>query len=278
MVKCILFFIRSYQVKILIILFLMFSLSFSKVYYSKVEPYELRNISSNVSGLVLSINEDMIGKRLTSKAYINIDAKLDKKELIYVNDKLAYIRDMVSVNEKVLKNLEESLNKKRDNYNKIKSLKIKSIIEKDREFHDLINSENQFLNTQKEIQNLKVQITDLKLKKAYLTRSISDKSLRAENFVLYSILVKVGQVVGIATPLAQVADTSRAILTIYLDEADVAEAKNRVVYINGEKTSYKISRALNIADSKNISKYMAQIIINSPKLFSKLATIELKEK
>lgn len=43
-----------------------------------------------------------------------------------------------------------------------------------------------------------------------------------------------------------------------------------------KKTAYKISRLLNIADSKNISKYMAQIIIESPKLFSKLVKIELK--
>lgn len=262
--------------KILTILFLTFTLSFAKVYYSKVEPYELRDISSNVSGLVLFIDEDMIGKKLTSKAYINIDDDLDKKELFFVKEKLIYLRDMVSANEKVLKNLEESLKKKRTNYKRIKSLKIKSVVEKDKEFHDLMSSENQFLNTQKEIQNLKVQITDLKLREAHLTRSIEDKSLTAKDFILYSILVKVGQVVSIATPLAQVADISKAKLTIYLDESDVLDAKNRVIYVDGKKTKYKISRILNIADSKNISKYMAQIIIKSPKIFSRLAKIELK--
>lgn len=262
--------------KILTILFLTFTLSFAKVYYSKVEPYELRNISSNVSGLVLFIDEDMIGKKLTSKAYINIDDVLDKKELSFVKEKLIFLRDMVSVNESILKNLEESLKKKRANYKRIKSLKIKSVVEKDKEFHDLISSENQFLNTQKEIQNLKVQITDLKLREAHLSRSVEDKNLTAKDFILYSILVKVGQVVSVATPLAQVADISKAKLTIYLDESDVLDAKNRVIYIDDKKTKYKISRILNIADSKNISKYMAQIIIKSPKIFSRLAKIELR--
>ncbi|WP_415396047.1 HlyD family efflux transporter periplasmic adaptor subunit [Sulfurimonas sp. CS5] len=262
--------------KILTILFLTFTLSFAKVYYSKVEPYELRNISSNVSGLVLFIDENMIGKKLTSKAYINIDDVLDKKELFFVQEKLIFLRDMVSVNESVLKNLEESLKKKRANYKRIKSLKIKSVVEKDKEFHDLISSENQFLNTQKEIQNLKVQITDLKLREAQLARSVEDKNLTAKDFILYSILVKVGQVVSIATPLAQVADTSKAKLTIYLDESDVLDAKKRVIYMDGKKTEYKISRILNIADSKNISKYMAQIIIKSPKIFSRLTKIELR--
>ena len=90
-------------------------------------------------------------------------------------------------------------------------------------------------------------------------------------------MVKPGKVVGISTPLAKIADVSKAILTIYLDEDDIKDARKKVLYIDGKKTSYKISRFLNIADAKNISKYMAQIIIKSPKLFSKLVKIELKD-
>lgn len=264
--------------KILTILFLTFTLSFAKVYYSKVQPYELRDISSNVSGLVLFIDEDMIGKKLTSKAYIRIDSELDAKELVFIKDKLEYLRSIVSVNKKVLVNLEESLVRKRGNYKRIEDLKFKSVVEKDKEYHDLISSENLYLSTQKDIQNLKVQITDLKLRVAQLQRSLKDKYLSEKGFVLYEISVKVGQVVGVSTPLAKIANISKAKLTIYLDEVDVAGAKSKVVYIDGKRTSYKISRALNIADSKNISKYMAQIIIDSPKLFSKLVTIELKDK
>lgn len=264
--------------KILTILILTYTLSFAKVYYSKVEPYEVRAISSNVSGLVVSIDENMIGKKLTSKAYIRIDSELDAKELVFIKEKLEYLREIVKVNQDVLVNIEKSLVRKRENYKRIEDLKFKSSVEKDKEYYDLVSSENLYLSTQKEIQNLKIQITDLKLREAHLQRSIEDKYLSDKDFVLYEISVKVGQVVGISTPLAKVADISRALLTIYLDEPDVADAKNKVIYINGEKTSYKISRALSIADAKNISKYMAQIIIDSPDLFSKLVTIELKDK
>jgi multidrug efflux pump subunit AcrA (membrane-fusion protein) len=114
------------------------------------------------------------------------------------------------------------------------------------------------------------------LRKAQLIRTISDKTLQAKGFTLYSIDVKVGQVVTMSTPLAKVADISKALLTIYLDEEDVLNAKNSVIYIDDQKTEYKITRLINIADSKNISKYMAQIIIKAPKIFSKLAKIELK--
>ena len=262
--------------KILVFLFFVSVLSHAKVYYSKVQPYEIRDISSNVSGVVLYTNENIIGKKLSSKPYIRIDSQLDRQELEFIEDKLLYLQNIIRTNENVLKNQEKALVKKRKNYKRIESLKIKSVVEKDREFYDLINSENQFLNTQKEIQNLKVQIIDLKLRRAKLQKSVKDKSLSAKGFVLYAVMVKPGQVVGVSTPLAKVADISKAILTIYLDEEDVEGAKKKVVYIDGRRTSYKISRLQNIADLKNISKYMAQIVIDPPKLFSKLVKIELK--
>ena len=262
--------------QLLFLLLLPFSLLSANVYYSKVEPYETRKISSNVVGVVLSVNEDLIGKTLSGKSYIVIDSQLDRDELRFVVEKLKYLRSTVSVNENILQNLKESLDKKRKNYERVKELKIKSSVEKDKEFYDLINSENSFLATQKEINTLKTQIADLSLRKAQLKRSISDKNLSAKDLKLYEINVKVGEVVNKGTPLATLSDVSRAILTIYLNAEDVASAKASVVYVDGVKTDYKVDRLLNIADSKNISKYMAQIVVKKPKIFSKLVKIELR--
>ena len=264
------------SVKIILFLLVLSSLLFSKVYYSKVEPYEVRNISSNVAGLVLFTDDNKIGKKLSSKSYIKIDSELDVKEIKYINEKLVHLKNTVKSNEEVLKNLEELLVRKRKNYDNIKSLKIKSTLEKDREFYDLVSSENQFLNTMRDINNLKIQIADLELRKAHLKRSIADKNLTAKGFTLYSISVKAGQVVGMATPLAQVADISRALLTIYLDEEDLIGVDKKKIYLDGVESKYTISRILNIADAKNISKYMAQIIIDPPKIFSKLVKVELR--
>ena len=140
----------------------------------------------------------------------------------------------------------------------------------------MITSENVYLNTRKEIHNLKINIADLQLRRAHLQRSIADKNVSAKGFTLYSIAVKSGQVVSIATPLAQVADVSRALLTIYLDEEDLPGLQAKKIYLDGKVSEYKISRLLKIADSKNISKYMVQIIIKSPKVFSTLVKVELK--
>jgi len=264
-------------VKIFIILFLLTTFAFSKVYYSKVEPYEVRDISSNVTGAVLYADENMLGKKLSSKPFILIDAELDKDELNAVNNKLSYFQDTLEVNEKVLSNLRESLKRKRENYENIAKLSIKSRVEKDREFYDLINNENSFLAIQKEVNSLKANIADLKLRKAQLLKNIHDKSISLKGFVLYDLKVKAGKVVTVATPLATVADTSKGLLSIYLNEDDALNAVNKIIYINGQKTKYRVSRIFTIADSKNISKYKAQIIVNAPNLFSKLVKVELRE-
>lgn len=264
--------------KIIVILSLFFSLALSKVYYSKIEPYEVRTISSNVSGLVLYTAEENIGKKLSNKPYIKIDSELDRDELSFTKEKIRYLKETVLLNEEILKNLQLSLDKKRDNYKKVEALKIKSVVEKDKEFYELVSSENSYLGTQKEIVSLKTQIADLELRKAQLIRNIADKTLQAKGFILYSLDVKAGQVVTLSTPLAKVADISKGLLSIYLDEEDVSNAKKSVIYIDGQKTDYKVDRLLNIADSKNISKYMAQIVIKAPKIFSKLAKVELKAK
>ncbi|MCF6201630.1 MAG: hypothetical protein L3J42_05870 [Hydrogenimonas sp.] len=118
--------------KFFIIILLMLNTLFAKVYYAKVEPFELRIISSNVSGLIIQANEDLIGKVLSSKPYIKIDSIVDTKELKYIKNKLNYIQETINVNERILENLEKDLKRKRENYKKVQSLKFKSSVEKDR--------------------------------------------------------------------------------------------------------------------------------------------------
>lgn len=259
------------------LLLLLSTLAYSQVYYSKVEPYEIKNISSNVSGEVLDVAEDMLGKKLNSDIYIKIDDKLDKDELQYVKEKIAFVENMIEVNKKILENLNLSLEKKEFNYKKISALKIKSKIEKDNEFYNLVTSRNSALSTKKEINNLEIQLADLKLREKQLKKNIKDKNLRAKGYVLYSIDVKVGQVVVPGVALAKLADVSKALLSIYVTEDELKNIEKKIVYIDGKITSYKPSRILHIADETNISKYLVQIVINPPKIFSKLVKIELKE-
>ena len=249
----------------------------AEVHYAKVEPYKLQNISSSVTGKVLFVDDNMLGKKLSAKPFILIDAEIDNAELADVETKLKDMEETLKINKKILKNLEEVLKKKRLNYKKTEALKIKSRIDKDREFYDLVTSENSLNATQKEVYSLKNSIADLELRRTQLKKSIRDKKVAQKGFVLYSIDVKEGQVVNITTPLAKVADTSKALLTIYVDADELTNIHNKKVYINGKKTAYKVSRVLGIADGVNISKYKVQIVIDPPKIFSKLVKVELRE-
>jgi len=264
-------------VKILLYLMVSVHLLYASVYYSKVEPFKIKNISSDVSGKVLFCDEDLIGKKLSKKAFIKIDDVIDRAQLKDVVQKLQYAQESLEINKKILTNLQEILKKKRVNYKKTEALKIKSRIDKDREFYDLVTSENTLYATHKEINNLKSTIADLQLKKIELQKSIHDKKIIENGYVLYSIAVKEGEFVNKATPLAKVADTSKALLTIYVDAEILKGIDKRVVYIDDKKTNYRVSRVLDIADSVNISKYKVQIVIKPPKIFSQLVKVELKE-
>ena len=262
--------------KILSLLLLTSVALFAKEYYSKVEPYEILTISSNVSGQVTFADEKSEGKVLGKKAYVKIDDKLDRIELTNVSKKITLLKNTLKLNESMKKNYEEILAKKQKNYDNIKALKTKSVIEKDREFYDLVATQNTLISTAKEVDNLKVQINDLNLRSAQLRKSIADKSLSAKGHVLYALSVKEGQVVNPGMALSQVADISKAKLTVYLNARDMKDAKNKIIYLNGKKTMYKINRLWSIADATHLSSYKAEIIIKAPKHFSELMKVELK--
>lgn len=263
--------------KIIVLLLLNYILVFAQTYYAKHEPYEIRDIAANITGVVVFADETKEGSLLDNMPYLEIDNELDKKELITIEKKIVFLENSIKNNNNILENLAKSLAKKEQNYKRIEKLTIKSVVEKDREFHDLVASQNQYLSTEKEIQNLEIQIADLKLRAEVLKKNIKDKIFIQEGFMLYSLLVKKGEVVSIGTRVAKLADISKAKLVIYLDSEDLQNIDKKIIYLDGVKTEYKLTRIIPIADSVNISKYMAQIITKSPKLFSKLIKVELRD-
>ena len=54
---------------------------------------------------------------------------------------------------------------------------------------------------------------------------------------MYSLFVKVGKVVNKATPLAKIADISKAKLTIYLDKTDLIDIDKKTIYIKIKNSS-----------------------------------------
>lgn len=245
-------------------------------YYSKAEPYRVYTLQSNVSGLVLLSDENLEGKKLSKEAFIIIDDDLDQKELKLLRQKKINLQNSLELNEKMEKNLSLVIKKKNENYERIKDLPIKSSVEKDREFFDLSNTQNQQLSSLEKLETISSALSDTDLRLQQLKRSIKDKYIQAENMVLYKLYVKKGQVVAVGMNLAEIADISRAKLTIFLNSDELEGLKEKKIYLNGKETDYRVDKVWPLSDSEHISSYKTEILISSPQQFSNLYKIEFK--
>jgi len=259
----------------ILLMSLLLSLSANE-YYSKAEPYHLYTLQANVAGLVVKADENLEGKKLRGGNFIVIDDELDQKELAFLKEKKASYEKSLELNVKMNENYTVMIEKKNENYERIKNLPIKSSVEKDKEFFDLSNTQNQQLSTLEKIETIHTTLSDTALRIAQLKRNIKDKHISAKNRVLYSLDVKKGQVVAPGMNLAVVADVSKAKLTIFLNADDLKNIKNKTIYLNDEKTAYKIDKIWPLSDAEHISSYKTEILIKAPKQFSQLYKIEFK--
>lgn len=260
-----------------IILFAVLSTSMiASEYYSKAEPYGFYTLQANVAGLIIKADENLEGKIVSDEPFIVIDDEIDLKELKLLNEKKSNLEKSLELNKKMAANLEKMIEKKNLNYDRIKDLPIKSNVEKDKEFFDLASTQNQQLSTLEKIETISSQLSDTQLRLEQLKRSIKDKHIRAKGMVLYRLHVKKGQVVSPGMNLAEVADITKAKLTIFLNSDELEGVKEKSIYINAKATGYKIDKIWPLSDEEHISSYKTEILIPSPKQFSKLYKIEFK--
>ncbi len=260
-----------------IILFLLFStVIIASEYYSKAEPYRSYLLQSNVSGLIVLADENLEGKKLSGENFIVIDDELDQKELKLLKQKKINLENSLRLNEEMSKNLFAMIEKKNLNYERIKDLPIKSNVEKDKEFFDLSSTQNQHLSTLEKIETIHSQLNDTKLRLAQLQRSIKDKHVSAKGMVLYKLHVKKAQVVNPGTSLAEIADITKAKLTIFLNLDEIEDIKKKKIYLNGQETEYRIDKVWPLSDDEHISSYKTEILIDAPRQFSQLYKIEFK--
>ena len=152
-----------------------------------------------------------------------------------------------------------------------------SNVQKDNAYSSYASAKTQYLSTKEKILNLQKQILDMKFKVAQLKDSIAKKSIVLENKYLYKLMVRKGDFVAPGTPLAQVEDASRAKLVVFLEPEELEHLDQKVVYLDGIRTEYKVAKVWSMTDEKFISSYRAEIYIPAPKnSFSKLVKVEIK--
>jgi len=233
------------------LLFLLVSplLLFAKVHYAKVEPYESVVLKSAVSALVMHVDLDAEGSVVDQKRVIYLDDRLDKINLKTSNEKLLI--------------LNETLKRQESYFQRIDKLKTASTNQKDDAFYSFSSAKTQYLDMQYNI--------------AQLEDSIEKKSIVLHHMYLYEIMVRKGDYVTPGSPLASTVDASRAKLVLFLEPSELEQIEQKTVYLNGEKTEYKVDKVWRVADEKFISSYRAEIYITAPKgSFSKLMKVEIK--
>lgn len=224
------------------------SFAIAAQFYAKVEPINTYNVKSSVSGKVLYVNETIQSKQSDDNAIIKIDDVINKIDLEQSIVKLKNLEDILELEKGTL-----------ESYKKVSS---KSKFDKD--------------NQKIKILNIESSISDIKTKIKTLEDTIKNKNLKEQNKYIYDIAVEIGDYVNPGTLLYTAMDLSKGKLEIFIPISDADIIKSKTIYINDKKTDLKISKLYTVADTKHLSSYKCEIIIDNPKQFSSLYRVEFK--
>ncbi len=236
----------------------------SKVHYAKIEPYDTIILKSAVSAAVLKADVEAQGRTINNQEIVHLDDALNRVELNNTLETLALTQEM-------LIGLKATHLKQKRYFESVNALSTTSQTQKDAAFYQYIASKNQYLST-------KEKLLSLELKKAQLEDNIAKKSIVLDNQYLYHLHVRSGDFVNPSTPIATIADLSRAKLVLFLDKEEMEGIDTKQIYINDKKTNATLDRVWSVSDEKFISLYKAWIVLDNPKIdeFSKLVKVELK--
>ncbi len=232
----------------LLVVLVFLNLSFANEFYAKLEPIESFQVKSSVSGKVIYSNEMIEGKKSNNSKIIEIDSYVDRIDLEQSRAKLKAVNEMMKIEEK--------------NYNRLLKVTSKSGFEKD--------------NQKLKVINFRTTKADIQIRIANLRDSIKNKKLIEKSNYIYNIAVKKGDYVNPGTFLYESKDLSRGKLEIFVPISDIESIKDKKIFLDSKATDLKIAKIYKVADTKHISSYKVEIIINNPKTFSRLVKIEFK--
>ena len=217
-------------------------------YFAKLEPVETYNIKASTSGQVVYINNEIEGLNANNSTIIKLDSSVDEIDLKQTKNKIKTLGQIIKIEKSTLK--------------KILKIRAKSQLDKDNQKIKVLNLEN--------------QLGDLVTKKAILEDKLDKKNLVEKSHYISNINVKVGDFVNAGTLLYTAEDLTKAKLEIFIPMSEAQNIKTKRIYIENRVTDYKINKIYKVADTKHISSYKCEIIIDAPKSFSRLVKIEFK--
>ena len=234
--------------RILSIVFILGLVLNASEYFAKVEPLETYNVKSAVSGQVIYVNSKIEGSVSNNQFIVKLNSKVDSVDLEQTINKINTLSKIIKIEQNTLK--------------KFNNIRSKSQLDKDNQKIKVLNLEN--------------QKSDLIVKKTTLEDKIKNKNIKESDKYISNINVKVGDFINAGTLVYTAVDLSKGKLEIFIPISTAKNYNKKTIYINGIKTNYKISKLYKIADTKHLSSYKCEIIIDAPKSFSDLVKIEFK--
>jgi multidrug resistance efflux pump len=199
-----------------------------------------------------------------------LDLKSSQAKLAITDETIELLKESVS-------NSKRAMGISKSSYARVKNLQSYSKVQKDAKLTALINATNAYIQSKTNLEKQKTLRSDLVVKIESLKDKIQKKNIKIKSGnLIYKIYPNVGDFVGMGARLVDSYDVSHAKLVIYINEGDLNGIKEKKIFLDGKETNYKIDKLWSVADSKNISSYKAEIIIDAPKLFSKLVKVEFK--
>ncbi|MBD3789838.1 MAG: hypothetical protein IE885_05675 [Campylobacterales bacterium] len=261
----------------IVLLFLIPLFIFAKVHYAKVEPYDSVVLKSAVSALVTEVNLDAEGTMVENERVIHLDDALDKINLKNSKENLVLLQRMLEINKEIEQSLGGTVKRQKEYYDRIRVLTTASKVQKDNAYSAYASANSQYLGTKEKVASLEAQILEMQYKIVQLGDSIAKKSIILKNQYLYKLSVRKGDFVSPGTPLAQIENASKAKLVIFLEPEEIEGIEQKNIYLDDQKTDYKLDKVWKVADEKFISSYRAEIYIKAPQtIFSKLMKVEIK--
>ncbi len=247
----------------------------ANTHYAKLEPFSKATIKAQVAGQVTMAKEALEGRVVDGKI-VQIDDTIEQIELKSAKKELNLTKKELALNKKLLPFLKKSLAQKEQLYKKITPLSATSFSQKDSVYSAFLSAKTQFFATKEKILSLQEKMNNLQKQIALLQDKIEKKAIKIQNRYLYKLFVREGDFVSIGSPIATILDTSKAKLTIFLTKEELKNITKKKIYINGRVTNLRFYKIWQVADSKYISSYRAEIVTKPFTQFSTLIKVEVK--
>ncbi|NPA63821.1 MAG: hypothetical protein GXO16_02490 [Epsilonproteobacteria bacterium] len=259
----------------LLFLVLGFSLAWSRVHTVPIEPYEIYKIKSSVAGWVLESHPEYEGRQIREMVVVRLDDRIDRTDLAILKRKEKILKKIFEKEREALDLLRKLTAIKERGYQRIKDLSTKSKSEKDRRLAEFLSARQTFLAQGVKVENLKLQMEDLRSKIAKLEDLIRKKNPKTSGYV-YRIHPRKGDFVAAGAPLVDVADVSRGKVVLYLAKEEVEGIENKKIYIDGKESNATLFKLIRIPDERHLGEYRAEIVLPRPELFGKFIKVEIK--